>query len=195
MPQQFDDPSGWHRSPLERVSARDWKIHRVKGTKKESWIIASSDVIGRLVHYDGYRTQPHDLENCQLCKLGFTPRDKGYILGVQVGSNLRHLLELVPRVFDGLRNHFDAHRTLRGVELSMWRSGKANNSPVAYSIKEATPFTVKIGLGPDVIPILMNMWARSDQSPAVRKLLIARAEEEERIETRNEDDRRNEAAG
>lgn len=163
----------WYREPRRDAGSREWDLWRPEGTKKQTVIIASHDVIGTMVHYANGRTRQCERENCTSCKTGNKAREKGYVAAQHAQTNKKLIVELVPSVFEALRDAYDQYRTLRGVLLTLWRTGKALNAPVAYELKPANEFTKKITLAPPVIPIVTTIWGHTSASVEERRLIIA----------------------
>lgn len=103
--------------PILKVGARD----------RFAMAICSPLVHGRVVHWDGSRTQPCTIDRgtCRLCDEQRPRRDKGFLLVANTLGQLRGFLELTPLAWEELLRLLPETGSFRGLCIECRR---LNNS-------------------------------------------------------------------
>ena len=145
-------------APPDDGGQRPLQLIRVPSQSKIRWLITTPDLIGTPTHYYHGRTQPCEGPECQACQEGLSWRWHGYVAIYSPRSQRHCLLELTARVAESFVRYRDDHGTLRGCDMTAWRSPQQPNGKVFVTLVPADLTSIKLPEPPDVLRCLMKMW-------------------------------------
>lgn len=103
---------------------------------------------------------PATLQDCPFCSRGWMPKIKGYLCGVKTTGARAVAIELTDNALFHCPIINDRRENLRGKLVTLYRKGKARNSPVFLTVSDAHNVSVIRRLPPpfDLREFLRAMW-------------------------------------
>lgn len=158
---QDDDFEALHlhdELPASRSVPR-YELVRTPAKVRATFLIISERACAKPTHWIRGRTMPC-LENdaCEGCLADIEQRWKVYLWILQPQFNSINPLELTDHGGEPVMAFQKANGSLRGRRITVWRSGKKDNSPVNAAVSPQMDMTIHIPPCPDMEHFLQRMW-------------------------------------
>lgn len=144
--------------PAEDQMPLRWDILRCPDKGLSGLIILSHNTVGADVHYWNGRTMPCIHDNCPACEENQKPRWRGYLAVTNAKRSRSALVEITAAAMPPIKQYFDAHRTLRGARLALFRKGGTSNGRLYAEISNAIADPDSLAKGPSLKKLLAQIW-------------------------------------
>jgi len=157
-------------SPLEsfpeKIQPRFPLIRTPNGGKRASFIILTDKPLMYPTHWVRSRTTPCLApENCEGCNAEVEIRYKLYVAVYFPSDAQIAVLETTDHGGQTIFAHWQKYGSVRGRKLTVWRSGKKDNSPCNSSISPQPLDITALPESPDVRAYLNRMWFSRPNPP------------------------------
>lgn len=172
----------WTNRPPNSELGLNFTIIRTPAKGRYQAYVLSDDLLGLPTHYVGRRTQPCTGDGCPHCADGYSWRWHGYLCVLDPRTHQKLVIELPAQACQIICEYRDAHHTLAGALLEVWRPSQKPNGRVAAHVSHADLRGKTLPEPADLKRFLCHVWnirtALAEIQPGPRKHPALRVREE-----------------
>lgn len=148
----------WSNRPPEGSSHPSFPLMRAPSKGNLQAYVISDDLVGLPTHFAQHRTMPCEGNGCKHCAEGYSWRWHGYLAILSPRTHAKAILELTAQACEPIADYRDAHGTLRGALIEVWRPSQKPNGRVAVRLAPADLRGRQLPDPPHLETVLCHIW-------------------------------------